>query len=436
MKFRSAPHRKIAVADILKNPHRDLSLNPVSPERVEQLLESFKRNGFWENIVVREHPTREGKYELAYEHNRLAALMNNKVEVETITIPVAKLSDWDMYCAMVDENELQGAMTPTVAMENVNKGCDLVEKAFKTIGRNGTWSEYNAALGRVVSADTTPRRKHDGGFEQVRNAFLEGEGIGRRFIVDELPCGKMRGNAVSAILNSRYAEQRAEARAEKAKAKEKEAEEKRKRAEAEADEKKRRKLEVEAAKAESEAKKLKAAAAKIDGVATSVLVMFDAVRTMSDFAEAVRRLDIPREHHKAAAEYIKAQEVKEERIERELAIWWDKASGAEAKRLKAAAAKRDQDRLKKMIKSTDFTSFLLKIRDDLAAGDMAKRLTIAIDHAHLADNRGRSAIEKMRPISEKLAALIERSEEVMNDAKDITPASKLLAHQGQEIVIE
>ena len=41
IELRSAPHRKIEVADILPNPHRDLELNPTSPERVGQLLEIF-----------------------------------------------------------------------------------------------------------------------------------------------------------------------------------------------------------------------------------------------------------------------------------------------------------------------------------------------------------------------------------------------------------
>lgn len=61
--------------------------------------------------------------------NRLAALKTNGVTADTVTIPVAKLSDWEMYCAMVDENEMQGAVTTAVAMENIGKGCDLIEKA-------------------------------------------------------------------------------------------------------------------------------------------------------------------------------------------------------------------------------------------------------------------------------------------------------------------
>ena len=47
IELHSVPHRKIRVADILKNPHRNLELNPVNPARIEELLESFERTGFW-----------------------------------------------------------------------------------------------------------------------------------------------------------------------------------------------------------------------------------------------------------------------------------------------------------------------------------------------------------------------------------------------------
>ena len=43
----------------------------------------------------------------------------------------------------------------------------------------GTWEDYNEALGRSVPTSTEVPNKHDGGFEKVRNAFFEGEGIGR-----------------------------------------------------------------------------------------------------------------------------------------------------------------------------------------------------------------------------------------------------------------
>lgn len=429
IELRSAPHRKIAVADILPNPHRDLELNPTSPERVGQLLKSFERTGFWDNIVVREHPTRDSKYQLAYGHNRLAALKTNGVTADTVTIPVAKLSDWEMYCAMVDENEMQGAITTAVAMENIGKGCDIIEKALKKIGKDGTWKEFNEALGRSVPAGTEVRSKHDGGFEKVRDAYFEGEGLGRSFLADFLPCGKMRHGTISTVVNERYAEDREKAKRAAAKIKEAEAKEKERLAKEEEDAEERERLEKEAAAERAEAEKLEAAADKIGKghIAKNILLMFDAPRTMSDFASAVRKLGIDKKHHAAAAKFVLNAKVKEERIERELSIWWDQASGASAQRAKTAEREREQEKFRKKVKGGDFTSVLLKIADNIK--DVEDQIDIAIQYIGIADERGRKVIErKIAPLADKLNTLIERSRVSLNEMRDVTP-KKMLTHR-------
>lgn len=427
IELRSAPHRKIAVADILPNPHRDLELNPTSPERIGQLLESFERTGFWDNIVVREHPTRDSKYQLAYGHNRLAALKTNGVTADTVTIPVAKLSDWEMYCAMVDENEMQGAVTTAVAMENIGKGCDLIEKALKKVGKDGTWHDFNEALGKesVPVGTLSPGQ----GFERVRNAFFEGEGLGRGFLAEFLPCGKMRAATISTVVNERYAADREKAKRAEAKRKEAEAKEKERRAKEEEDAEERERLEKEAAAERAEAEKLEAAADKIGKghIAKNILLMFDAPRTMSDFASAVRKLGIDKKHHAAAAKFVLNAKVKEERIERELSIWWDQASGASAQRAKTAEREREQEKFRKKVKGGDFTSVLLKIADNIK--DVEDQIDIAIQYIGIADERGRKVIErKIAPLADKLNTLIERSRVSLNEMRDVTP-KKMLTHR-------
>ena len=71
-------HAEIPVSAIDPNPHRDFGRNPVKPEQVSRLVESIGRTGFWDNVVVREHPAREGRYQLAYGHTRLAAYARSK----------------------------------------------------------------------------------------------------------------------------------------------------------------------------------------------------------------------------------------------------------------------------------------------------------------------------------------------------------------------
>ena len=86
-----------------------------------------------------------------------------------VTVPVANLSSWQMYEAMVTENELGGRVTPAVALENVNVGCDLIEAGFKKVGKNGTWEQFNEAIGRSVPVGTdrdADRHKFDSAFER------------------------------------------------------------------------------------------------------------------------------------------------------------------------------------------------------------------------------------------------------------------------------
>lgn len=429
IEIKSTPHRKIPVVDILPNPHRDLKLNPINETRVDELLDSIDRTGFWDNIVVREHPTRDGKYQLAYGHNRLAALKHKTVSVDTITIPVAKLSDWQMYCAMVEENELQGAITPAIAFENIGKGCDLIEAAFKKIGPDGTFEKFAAEIGRDVSTDTT-RTLKDHGFEQVRNDYFAGEGLGRVFLVEYLPCGKMRSNTISTVLEERYGESRRKAREARAKEKEKEALAKRKAAAKEQDEKKRAKMQADADKDEAEAKKLNEAAQKINFIDRKILMLFDTPNFMTDFAEAIKQLKIPAKHHKASAELVLKANVRHERIKHELDIWWDQASGEAEKRRKSAERERQRKKAEEEMKGQNFRVYLHTIYDDLRASDMSKRLRIAIDNINIAEEAERRIIiEKIAPLVSLLNELVQRERETRSGLKNVTPAKMLIASE-------
>ena len=83
-----------------------------------------------------------------------------------------------------------------MVLENINTGCNLIEKAFNAIGREGTEEQFYAAVGArngtSVPVGTEVRSKHDGGFEQVRNAFFAGEGLGKDFVIHIMPGSKMR----------------------------------------------------------------------------------------------------------------------------------------------------------------------------------------------------------------------------------------------------
>jgi len=60
----------LKLKDITSNPFRDLQSNPLIEAKIEELINSIKLTGYWENCVV---VKREGKYCLAYGHHRLEA---------------------------------------------------------------------------------------------------------------------------------------------------------------------------------------------------------------------------------------------------------------------------------------------------------------------------------------------------------------------------
>lgn len=326
IKIESSRHLKVPVADILPNPHRDLKTNPIVPEKVEDLLKSFAATGFWDNIIVRRHPTREGKFQQAHGHTRVAALKDKRVEVDTITIPVVDLTDWEMYEAMVTENELGARVTPTLAIENVKVGCELIERALKKIGKNGTWDEFNEAIGRtsVTTVTKVDREKHDGGFEMIRNAYFNGEGLGRRFLVGFLPCGNMRDATIQEIVAARYGDAKAAVKAAEAKRLMDEA-----MAAAKADEhEKAKKLKAKSDKAAEEATQFG------KNFSEDILRKFERARTATDFCKAARDLNIPKPYHERAADFIVNGYdgegfTGERKIAQALKTWWDDAQEGE-----------------------------------------------------------------------------------------------------------
>jgi len=430
IELRGVPHRRVAVADIEKNPHRDLTANPVNQDRVKELLESFERTGFWDNIVVREHPTKDSKYQLAYGHNRLTALKSSRVDVDTITIPVAKLTDWEMYCAMVDENEMQGDLTPAIVFENINVGCGLIEDAMKAAGPESTFEDFDRAIGRVVPRGTTRPDHYDHGFEQARNAWFKDEGLGRRFVASYLPCGEMRKDNISEVLNERYAEKRAEAAKRRAAEEKEKAKEKRKRAKSEADPNKRKKLDEEAEEADRKAKELEAAAKKISHgkIAISILMMFKTPAVMTAFGQSIRSLRIPIDSHKEAADAALKNKFTDHNMREQLDVWWDEASGAAEERRKESKRKADMEKFKKATRGRDFNSFVVKFAESVK--NLQADAKEIIKAAELVDQYSWKAIEKdVIPTVEILEHLIEQTRAAFLKMKDITPATKMLSHQ-------
>ncbi len=87
---------KMDAAFELEKQARDLERYPPNPDQVTKLVASIGRTGFWNNLVVRPHPEREGRYQLAYGHYRLEEsialdgfpVRRERVEFNQINLPI------------------------------------------------------------------------------------------------------------------------------------------------------------------------------------------------------------------------------------------------------------------------------------------------------------------------------------------------------------
>jgi len=402
-------HELVLVEWIHPNPYRNFKRNPIRKDQVDKISESIGRTGFWDNIVVRPYPGKDGEFQIAYGHNRLEAV--KRAGLTEITVPVRELSDWDMYVIMVDENESQQEISPAVVFENVQTGLEILESAFKSIGPKGTLEQFN----RVVPMGTTPRKSADGcGFEQVRNTFFRDGTIGRVFVEAVLPCGKIRAETVSTVLNSHYGKKLEQARRKEEAAKRTEASAKEKAAQSERDFATAERLRKESKQAAEDAAKLEKEAKRIASgtIDERILLGFDTPRQMTAFASAVKAAGVPQTHHDAALEFVKEEDIGTLKMSEAIKDWWFEESGrGEAVRQRKAIKSREEE--ERIRREGTLTPFLEKIQDKLADVDGDIRLALK-DGAiqSYANQKHRNAIRRQllshqQTVAELIAAIAE-----------------------------
>jgi len=107
---------KIKVADLEPNPFRKIEKYPIDRKKVEALKTSIKEKTFWDNILVRPHPTKKGKYQLAYGHHRHICLV--ELGIKEIDVPIRDLDDALMLRIMAEEN-LAWSTSPAIMTQTI-----------------------------------------------------------------------------------------------------------------------------------------------------------------------------------------------------------------------------------------------------------------------------------------------------------------------------
>lgn len=92
---------KVKIKDLEPNPYRDIENYPIDEDKVTALIDSIGQTGFWDNILARK---KDGKFQLAYGHHRLAALKQVFHPTHEVDIPIKDLPDAIMIQVMANEN--------------------------------------------------------------------------------------------------------------------------------------------------------------------------------------------------------------------------------------------------------------------------------------------------------------------------------------------
>ena len=166
---------KIKISDIEPNPYRDYDKDPIDPERIKGLVDSYKRGGDWGGIPVRVHPTKKGKYQIGCGHHRLFAM--KKIGIEEIEAAVMDYSDIEMLRTMIVENAVHKP-SPKKSRHEIGMAH---EELSRILGLYDSWSEFNAARSCSVSFPTI---KTAHGFSALKK-----QGVGRKTLREFIgPC--------------------------------------------------------------------------------------------------------------------------------------------------------------------------------------------------------------------------------------------------------
>jgi hypothetical protein len=163
---------RVEVVDLAKvrpNPRRNFKVDPINPEKVEELKQLIDRDGFWSGIIARRV---NGHLELAAGHHRLEAakLAGRK----TASITVMDYSDARMIRAYATENAVQRSTIGTAQAGSVASAAEyLLEEIFR-----GSSSEDVDAMG-------------------VTEKLFGGDGVSRAGTTNTYSLKKIHGNLQS-----------------------------------------------------------------------------------------------------------------------------------------------------------------------------------------------------------------------------------------------
>jgi len=173
----------IQTSAIVANPYRKIENYPIDAAKVDALKESIQQTGFWDNLVVREHPDEPLTYQLAYGHHRMEAV--RQLGIEEVDLAVRDIDNATMLRMMAQENMDVYQSSPRVINETVLAAKDFIDTE---LARYATWEECNEKAA-IFSNLFHGLADKDGKNPKALFGQAKGQGAGRNVI-----CAFLGGN--------------------------------------------------------------------------------------------------------------------------------------------------------------------------------------------------------------------------------------------------
>lgn len=121
-------YKSVRLGDVKPNPFRNIDNYSLEESRIQALMDSIERTGFWSNVIGRMHGN---DFQIAYGHHRLQAAINVFGADHIQDFPLADIPDYKMLQVMALENSedwgnttAHNNLTVSAARDMIDEFCD------------------------------------------------------------------------------------------------------------------------------------------------------------------------------------------------------------------------------------------------------------------------------------------------------------------------
>src|SRR5262245_11701898 len=172
---------KVKLETLQPNPMRDFTIDPIDDDRVKELAESIKEDGFWGGVVCRR--TNGNGIQIAAGHHRIKAAM--KAGIREADVFAGEMNDEQMIRIYARENALQRGNTSTAMAGSVAAALRFKAKQI--------------LIGQSSVANATDEIKNGIGWRPVLEMLEGTSGVSVRTVQDQLANLKASGDYARVI---------------------------------------------------------------------------------------------------------------------------------------------------------------------------------------------------------------------------------------------